>query len=238
MNSKLACAAMVVLTGAGAAVARPDYPDPVGDLDPFFLNQGFTHLDITNVSVTNDLENLYISFAVNGDIAATNWGKYCLLFDTKPGGVSTPSNPWGRSITTDRLNDFWMGSWVDGGGGAQLWKNDGTVWEGTEFAATYIAGSGITQDLSQAPAGIASYSIRLSNLGLAVGNSFFFDAIATAGGTTDPGVDHLSRSDPATPNWGTASITGDYRQYTVVPGAGTGAALGLAALAATGRRRR
>ncbi len=230
----VACASALV---AGSASARPVYNDAVGDLDPFFSSQGFTHLDLVSVNITNDLTNLYVDITLNGDVNATNWGKYCMLIDSKPGGVSTPSNPWGRAINTTQLNDYWVGSWVDGGGGAQVWKNDGVAWEGVEFAATYIAGSGVSQSLAGAASGTVSYTFALSTLGLSIGQSFFFDVIATAGGTTDPGVDHLSLPTPSTPNWGTASNSGPYLQYTVIPGPGAAGLLALAGLMTVRRRR-
>jgi hypothetical protein len=235
MSKATCCIAAVALAG-GVASARPVYPDPI-DLDPFFASQGFTHLEIIQVTMNNDLTNLYVDIQLAGDIAATNWGKYCMLFDTKPGGVSSPSNPWGRNINTSVQSDFWMGSWVDSGGGAQLWKNNGVVWDGVEFAATYIPGSGISQSLANASLGVASYTIALSQLGLNIGDTFYFDVISTAGGTTDPGVDHLSVVGPATPNWGTASNTGPFLPYTVIPAPGAIALACIGILGASRRRR-
>jgi hypothetical protein len=74
-----------------------------------------------------------------------------------------------------------------------------------------------------------------SGLGLSAGQTIYFD-VATSGGGNDPGVDHLSRSDAATPGWGTASTSGNFLAYTTVPAPGAIALLGLAGLA--GRRRR
>ncbi len=235
MNRKyVSCAAALALLCGGAS-AQVNYADPTGDLGAAFT--GFPHLDLVNVSMNNDATNLFIDITVNGDIAATNWGKYCILFDTKPGGVSSPSNPWGRAINTPELNDFWLGSWVDSGGGAQLWKNNGVVWDGSEFAATYIGGSGMSHSLANAATGTVSFTIALSNLGLVIGNTFFFDVMSTAGGTTDPGVDHLSLAVAATPDWGTPSNSGQYRSYTVIPTPGTLALAGLGLLAGCRRRR-
>lgn len=224
-----AVAALVVSSGVHADIYN-DSTDDIFDL-------AFTHLDIKSVEVTNDDANLYVTFQLNGKIDDPNWGKYCMLFDTTSGGVSSPSNPWGRNILTDTGNEFWLGSWVDGGGGAQLWKNDGTVWDGAEFAATYSAGTGLSQDLSGAASGMVSYAIALSNLGVGAGDTIFFDAIATAGGSTDPGVDHLSRPDIATPGWADPSSTGKYLEYKLIPAPGSLALLGLGGLLAAVRRR-
>lgn len=223
--------AAALVAGSAQAVV---YNDAVGDI----FDTSFGHLDIRSVTMTNDASNLYVTFSLNGNVAATNWGKYCMLFDTKAGGNNS-GNPWGRNINPNYgpLNDFWMGSWADSGGGAQLWrtKPDNT-WEGSEFASTY-GNPGITQDLSLAAIGIVKFSIALSALGLQGGDTFKFDAITTAGGGSDPGVDHLSTSNLATPGWGSPSFSGDYLSYTVTPAP---ASLGLVAVGGlfVGRRRR
>ena len=80
-----------------------------------------------------------------------------------------------------------------------------------------------------------SWTFSLASMGLSAGQTIYFD-VATSGGGNDPGVDHLSRSDAATPGWGTASTSGNFLAYTTVPTPGAIALLGLAGLA--GRRRR
>jgi hypothetical protein len=80
-----------------------------------------------------------------------------------------------------------------------------------------------------------TWTVSLAALGVGAGQTFYFD-IATSGGGNDPGVDHLSRADQATPGWGTASTSGNFLAYTTVPTPGALALLGLAGLA--GRRRR
>ncbi len=231
-----------VLALAGGVAQATTYTDGVGtsDVDNFFLSQGYNHLDITSVDMTNDATNLYVTISLNSNIAATDWGKYGILFDTQAGGLSTPSNPWGRTINTPVGVDFWMGSWVDSGGGAQLWKNNSTVWEITEFVSSGVA-TGLSHNLSLAPIGRVSYTIELAHLGLAGFTpgvtTFSFDVISSGGGN-DPGVDHLSNNNViSTPNWGTASNAGTFLQYTLVPAPGT-LALGAMGMLAIARRRR
>jgi YidC/Oxa1 family membrane protein insertase len=77
---------------------------------------------------------------------------------------------------------------------------------------------------------------QTSSLGLSIGDTFRFDVISTGGGF-DPGVDHLSRNDFATDNWGTQSVGGSFLSYTVIPSPGALALLGMGGLMA-GRRRR
>jgi hypothetical protein len=73
-------------------------------------------------------------------------------------------------------------------------------------------------------------------MGLNSDQTFTFDVVTTAGGGNDPGVDHLSRGDQATPGWGTASTAGSFLSYTI-PAPGAVSVLGLAGLAAARRRR-
>jgi hypothetical protein len=80
-----------------------------------------------------------------------------------------------------------------------------------------------------------TWTVSLASLGVGAGQTIYFD-IATSGGGNDPGVDHLSRSDAATPGWGTASTAGGFLSYTVVPTPGALALLGVAGLVCRRRR--
>lgn len=216
-----------------AGLAHADvYNDSVGDL--FQDASGFAHLDIASVEVSNDATKLYLTLNLAGDAINPDWGKYGVMLDTRGGGTNTPTNPWVRNINSSNLNDFWIGSWVNGGGGAQLWEFDGVNW--FEKTATY-SGSEISQDLSAAAAGTVAWAIDLATLGLTVGDVVLFDVITTGGTDGDPGVDHLSRLDLATGGWGEASTAGNYLAYTIVPAPGAAALLGFGGLLAARRRR-
>ena len=83
------CTLSVALVALVAGAASADvYNDNTGnhldggDVHDFFYSQGFTHLDISSVEMTNDADFLYISITLDGDIDATNWGKYIVGFDT------------------------------------------------------------------------------------------------------------------------------------------------------------
>ena len=95
----------------------------------------------------------------------------------------------------------------------------------------------MTSDAGHA-AGIQHLAVSLAALGLSAGDVLEFDVFTTGGGA-DPGVDHLSRIDEATPDWGTTSVAGAFLSYTVqaVPTPGSLALIGLGGLVA-GRRRR
>ncbi len=77
--------------------------------------------------------------------------------------------------------------------------------------------------------------MSLASMNLSVGSVISFD-VATTGGGNDPGVDHLSRNVPATTGWGNPSVAGAFLTYTVVPGPGAFALLGLAGLVSRRRR--
>lgn len=203
-----------------------------GDLHDFFASQNFNHLDIVSVSVTNDATNLYFDIQLNADIDATNWGKYCVGINNSQGGPSDAGNGWGRNIDWNGMTTtHWIGTWADDGGtgiGGQVWSYDGVGWNLTDG----LTGS----DDSAHALGHQRFSVSLASLGMGFGDVLLFDVISTGGGN-DPGVDHLSRFDYATDNWGTTSVAGSFLAYTIVPSPSALALFGLGGLAVARRRR-
>ena len=181
------------------------YTDTVGDV---FTGLG-PHYDIVSTEVSNDADMLYITIELDGPLDVggdTGDGEYLLFFDTTGGGDT--SNPWGRSINATVAHDYFIGSWPDGGGGAQLWEWTGSSWNQPS--------TGLSTDLSEKADGKISYSLPLSDLDLITDDTFTFDAVATGGSSSDPGVDHLSNPNMSTPDWSTPSTPGSYLNYTVV----------------------
>ena len=86
-------------------------------------------------------------------------------------------------------------------------------------------------------AGVQMWRISLASLNLVIGDTFTFDIITTGGTGGDPGVDHLTRADLATPFWDTQSVAGQFFSYPVVPAPGAIALVGLGGLVAARRRR-
>ncbi len=207
-----------------------------GDLHDTFYSQGFDHLDITQVEVTNDANFIYFDISVVGDLDGTNWGKYLIGMNTGR-NAGTNTDAWGRNIDwAGGLTDF-VGSWADDGGtgvGAELHAWDGAAWNLTD--ATYAAGTEIMGDDANHAAGVQRIAVSLSALGVGVGDVIMFD-VATTGGGFDPGVDHLSRQDFSTDDWGNQSVSGQYLSYTIIPAPGSAALLGLGGLVALRRRR-
>lgn len=218
-------AAMATTTAVDAGV----FTDATGDL----FDNGFTNLDLVSVTVSNTDTHLFFDILVNADLDATNWGKYCVAIDSAAGGST--GNGWGRPIDwSGREIDSWIGTWADDGGsgvGGQVWT----------YAGSWSETGSISGDDSGHSAGHQRFSVSLADLGLSIGDTFAFDVISTGGGGSDPGVDHLSSTNPTTTGWGATSYAGTFVNYTVqgstpaVPGVGAIAALGGLGLV---RRRR
>jgi hypothetical protein len=208
----------LLVTAAAAALASVASADSYTDASFDLFDNGFDNLDITGVDVSDDGVNLSIAVTTRG---FQNWTKYMMYFNTT--GTGTTSNGWGRPVNLTSNIDYYVGSWVDApSDNAQFWSWSG-AWSQTGTLSNSVSGNTV------------SFSISLASLGLSAGQTIYFD-VATSGGGNDPGVDHLSRSDAATPGWGTASTSGNFVAYTTVPAPGAIALLGLAGLA--GRRRR
>ena len=91
-----------------------------------------------------------------------------------------------------------------GGAGCQVWKYDESIW----------GMSGIVRpDLSSASVGTIKWTFSLYSLGMSVGDTLKFDIATTGAASSDPGIDHLSRSDLSTDGWATPSVAGDFLEY-------------------------
>lgn len=227
------CVALLALAGmAGLAQAQTTYNDSTFDVFDNPPDSPYDHMDISSVVVNHDATNIYLTINLRGNADNRDWAKFCVGFDTGAAGGES-SNGWGRNVTWSGGQgiDFWVGSWVDGGGGAEL--RQGAGW--SLLAATYNGDTTIAQGFN-AGRTERTLTIARSLLGLTGDDTFRFDVITTGGGGGDPGVDHLSNSAQATPGWGTGSTSGDFLTYTI-PTPGALALLGLGGLVAARRRR-
>ena len=223
---------IALLAIALAVQVRADvYNDATGDLDgaPGDDFSGFTHLDINQVTISNDLSNIYFAITTvqNPINSPTDWGNYMIGIDSVAGGdTAANGNGWARPINMSAGMDYWIGSWVNTGGGAQLWNYTGATWNGP-VAATHSLGAGI------------NITIPLASLGLSVGNTFAFDVYSSGGGGGDSAVDALSSATPSITSWGGPFTTGaGALQYTVVPEPSTMALIGIAGALLAARRMR
>lgn len=216
MKQKLTVFAAVTTLAVCASVSRADvYPDATADLHngvPTGANfTGFTHLDITSVEVTNTASDMIFKIQLAGNPVATDWGKYCIgiqvtnavAFDTSANG-----NGWTRPISIPAGvgpvggMSHWVGSWVDGTMGAQLWNYTG-AWNGPGGAAISKTTTNVT------------ITFPYAGLGAVFGDTIYFDVYATSGGGTDSAVDALSQSTLAITDWAGPYVNTALKSYTL-----------------------
>ena len=230
---KLCVAGLAVLVAVSAWADV--YTDSSGDIDAG-ISSGNGTLDILSVEVTHNATDVMFSLTLGGDVSTTDWGKF--MIGIAGGGTGTTSgNGWSRPINLDSPiggMDFWIGSWVDGGGGAQLWSYNGATWDlDTMSGWSFTGGAQSTLD----------YSVPLATLGLGEGDSFYFDVYSSGGGATDTAIDALSNPNVSVTSWNQTytsyGLTG-LSSYDIpaIPEPATLSLIALGALSALGLRRR
>jgi hypothetical protein len=136
---------------------------------------------------------------------------------TKSAG-STTNNAWGRPILMNVATNgttygmtHWIGSWVNGGGGSQLWTYGTTNWSGPASLSAYAI---VATNQST-----ISYSVSKTSLGVTTGDTLYFDAYSSGGGGGDSAVDALANPSTSITSWGqtyTSSTTNNtIRAYTL-----------------------
>ncbi len=223
----LTCACVALACSARAAT----YSDPTGDV---FTGAGGGILDITSVEVNSTTTDLIFKINLASDPVATDWGKYMIALDTTAGG-DTVGNGWGRPISMPSGMDYWVGSWVDSGNGAEIRNFTGT-WP--VQSATYNPNPdnlSVSKDTSS-----VTVQFAFAGLGLAPGSSFVFDVFSSGGGGGDSAVDALSVATPSIGDWGTPFASQSTLSFTIpqVPEPTSLALLGLGSLALINRMRR
>lgn len=168
-------------------------------------------LDITSVEVNNTATTLTFKINLAGDPVATDWGKYLIGIDSTAGG-DTASDPWIRPIRMSSGMDYFVGSWVNFGNGAEIYKWNGASW-GLQ-SATYGANPdvlGVTKDTSS-----VTITFDYAGLGLVGGSTFNFDVFTTGGGGSDSAIDALGNPAQSIANWGDAYDSGaNVKSYTI-----------------------
>jgi hypothetical protein len=185
---------------AGQLFAQPlDFDDAIGDIGSGISTGGGT-LDIVSMEVSDTVDDVIFRLTVNGSIATTDWGNFMVGIANQKTAGSTTSNGWGRPI---RLNagggngmTHWIGSWVNGGGGSQLWTYNGASWDGPASLAGFSLAAGTQSSIT--------YTVSKASLGVATGDTIQFDAYSSGGGGGDSAVDALSNPQVSITSWGQA----------------------------------
>lgn len=163
------------------------------------------NIDIASVEITNNATDIFFNINLNGSIGSPNdWGNYMVGIDSVAGGDTT-GNAWTRPISMSSGMDYWLGSWVNGGGGSQLWSYSGS-WAQQNTVGVTISSLGF------------SFSQSLASLGLSAGNSFTFDVYTSGTGSGDGAIDAAGNASQTIGNWPDSYNSGaNVLTYTVTP---------------------
>ena len=192
-------------------------------------------LDITSVEVNNSATTLTFKINLAGSPVATDWGKYTIGIDSAPGG-DTAGNGWARPFAMSSGMDYFIGSWVDSGNGAEIRNWTGSGWN--LQSATYNPNPdalAISKDNSS-----VTLTFNFAGLGLSAGSTFKFDVYTTGGGGTDSAIDALANPAQTISAWNQFYDSGqNVDTYTIqtVPEPTAGVLLGLGGLLFLVRRR-
>lgn len=195
-----------------AALAQPEvYEDAIGDISAG-ISSGSGTLDIVKMEVSETETDLIFALTVNGNVSTTDWGKFMIGIANGKSPGTTTGNGWSRPINMNSPiggMTHWIGSWVDGVTGAQLWAYNGENW--VELSAT-PPGFAITPG-SQS---VITYTVPKALIDFEDEDTIYFDAYSSGGGNGDSAVDALSNPNVAITSWGgpyTSSITTGVSSY-------------------------
>jgi hypothetical protein len=228
-TKQLAVTAATAALLVSSAIAAT-YNDSTGDL----LGAGWaTHLDITSVEVNNTATDISFKINLAGDPVATSWGEYQISIDSILGGATSGTVPNGRPISMSSGMDYWVRSW-NGGAETYHWNAGGPYW--AQDNATWGANLGNLQVPVRTSSSV-TLTTSLASLGLAGGDSFYFDISSSGGTPTDGAIDALANPNPtaASGDWVSPYDSGaNVYQYTVTavpePASMALAVVGLSAL--------
>ncbi|HOW97003.1 MAG TPA: PEP-CTERM sorting domain-containing protein [Kiritimatiellia bacterium] len=236
MKKVLFLASLVAAASVQASIIVND------SLSEVFVSANGT-MDIVSMEVSHTASDLIFTLAVNGDVTNPDWGNFMIGIANMKDAGSTTGNGWNRPINLDAGSGYgmthWLGSWVNSGGGAQLWTysvgaggGTGGNWSGPAALAAYSFVSG--------PTSTVTMTVTRSSLGLTGNDTFYFDAYSSGGGGTDSAVDALSNPNQTISDWPnpyTSSGTTGLSTYTI-PEPSTAMLMGVGALVGLGVFRR
>ena len=232
-------AAVAAITSVLQVNANPGvlFNDAIGDIDAG-ISTGSGTLDLVSMEVSHTATDIQFKLTVNGNISSTDWGKFMVGIANNKGYGTSTSDGWARPITMSANGGMtnWLGSWVDGGGGAENRSNQ-TSWGLT--GATYNGNFG-NFALAAGAQSTITYGVSIASLGMSIGDTFRFDAYSSGGGGGDSAVDALANPNVAITSWGQAYDSGTSNSFsytlTAIPAPGAIALVGLAGLVARRRK--
>jgi len=204
---------MMFLTPIGA-MGQVTHNDATGDIDPGISTGGGT-LDFISSTVTHDETSITFKFVLNGNISTTDWGNHMIGIATGKTAGTTTGNAWGRPINLNSPiggMNYWIGSWHNSGGGQQLWSYNGSSWDGPSASLTPTRVPGATSEVS--------FKISFSTLGIAAGDSIYYDFYSSGGGGSDGAVDAVANSSVTINGWSgvyTSNVTNGILKYVIPP---------------------
>jgi hypothetical protein len=210
MKKLILIAIAALIAGVPHVTSATTYLDSVSG-EGGLVGTGGGILDISSVEVTSGATTLSFKINLQGDPVATDWGKYMISIDSVPGGDSV-GNGWSRPIGMPGM-DFWLGTWVDSGNGAEVRNWGGASW-GLQ-SATY----GANPDAISVSKNSSSVTVlvNFAGLGLAPGSSFFFDVFTSGGNTPDGAIDALGNPGQTIANWGDPYNSGSLVNSFTIP---------------------
>lgn len=210
----IVCATAVLATST--LKAQPTiYADAVGDISTNIAsgNPGGGTLDIVSMEVSDTTTDVIFNLTVNGNISTTDWGNFMVGIATGALTNTNTGNGWNRPINLNGTNggmSRWVGSWVNSGGGSQLWTytgsgtNGGTSnnWSGPAGLVSYSFGTN-TNGTST-----ISYTVSKASLGVTNGDTISFDAYSSGSGGGDTAIDALANPNVSVSTWSQAYTSG------------------------------
>lgn len=179
--------------------------DSTEDIDSGISTGGGT-LDIVKMEVGDTANDVVFKLTVNGNIATTDWGKFMIGIANGKGGATggtKSGNGWGRPINLDAGTSggmtHWIGTWVNGGNGANFFTYTESAW--TETAATY-SGNFPGFSVVAGAQSVITYTIPKASLGVVNGDTIRFDAYSSGGEDPDSAVDALANPSTSITSWG------------------------------------
>lgn len=188
------CLGLCVCLWAAVGSAATTYNDSLDDLDPGVSSDGT--VDIVRVEVSHTANALDFDITVDGNLSISDWGKFMIGFATGENPGTTTTNAWGRPVYLDSPlggMNYWIGSWVDGGGGAELYAFNEGHWSSLGALTMYSITPGAQS--------LVSITVARTDLNLSGSAGFYFDVYSSGGIGTDSAVDALSNPNVSVTAW-------------------------------------